>query len=126
MALVEGPGSRWKTSTHATAKRSPCFEYRDGEALQKSMPARLHSLIQKILVKLLDALGYEAGQEITLKLDPAYQPIPDVIAARGSIGDPCPTEPLEVVIKAQMQPLLHRGHPPDRRRPSPNQDRLVV
>ena len=77
----------------------PYFEFWDGEAVQKSMPTRLHSLIQKILVKWLDVLGYEAGQEITLKLDPAYEPIPDVIAAEGSIGDPYPTEPFEVAIE---------------------------
>lgn len=77
----------------------PYFEYWDGEAVQKSMPTRLHSLIQKILVRLLDAMGYEAGQEITLKLDPAYEPIPNVIAAEGSIGDPYPTEPFELVIE---------------------------
>jgi Uma2 family endonuclease len=77
----------------------PYFEFWDGEAVQKSMPTRLHALIQKILVKWLDALGYEAGQEITLKLDPAYEPIPDVIAAEGSIGDPYPTEPFEIAIE---------------------------
>jgi Uma2 family endonuclease len=77
----------------------PYFEYWDGEAIQKSMPTRLHALIQKVLVQLLDALGYEASQEVTLKLDPAYEPIPDVIAAEGQIGDPYPTEPFEVVIE---------------------------
>lgn len=77
----------------------PYFEYWDGEAVQKSRPTRLHSLIQKTLVKLLDALGYDSGQEITLKLDPAYEPIPDVIAAEGSIGDPYPTEPVELAIE---------------------------
>jgi Uma2 family endonuclease len=81
------------------ADEKPWFEYWDGEAVQKSMPTRLHSLIQKILVKLLDALGYDSGQEITLKLDPNYEPVPDVIAAEGHIGDPYPTEPFEVVIE---------------------------
>jgi Uma2 family endonuclease len=80
-------------------EEKPYFEYWDGEAVQKSMPTRLHALIQKILVRLLDALGYEAGQEITLRLDPAWEPIPDVIAAEGRIGDPYPTEPFEVVIE---------------------------
>jgi len=77
----------------------PYFEFWDGEAIQKSLPTRLHSLIQKILVKLLDSLGYDSGQEITLKLDPNYQPVPDVIAAEGGIGDPYPTEPFELVIE---------------------------
>src|SRR5579859_6389441 len=53
----------------------PYFEYWDGEAVQKSMPTRLHALIQQILLKLLIALGYDSGPEITLKLDPAYEPI---------------------------------------------------
>ncbi len=77
----------------------PYFEYWDGEAVQKSMPTRLHGLIQEILVRLLRAIGYDPGLEITLKLDPAYEPIPDVIAAEGKIGDPYPTEPFEVAIE---------------------------
>lgn len=77
----------------------PYFEFWDGEAVQKSMPTRLHSLIQKILVQWLEALGYDSGQEITLKLDPSYEPIPDVIAAEGAIGDPYPTESFEVAIE---------------------------
>jgi Uma2 family endonuclease len=76
----------------------PYFEYWDGEAVQKSMPTKLHSLIEWILVNLLRALGYEAGFEIGLRLNPAYEPIPDVIAGE-RIGDPYPTEPFEVVIE---------------------------
>jgi Uma2 family endonuclease len=70
-----------------------------GEAVQKCFPTRLHSLILEILVGLLGAMGYDAGQEIILKLDPAYEPIRDVIAAEGAIGDPYPTEPFEVAIE---------------------------
>ena len=77
----------------------PYFEYWDGEAVQKSMPTGLHGLVQKILLQLLDAMGFESGPEVTLKLDPAYEPIPDVIAVEGQIGDPYPTEPFEVVIE---------------------------
>lgn len=81
------------------AGEKPYFEFWDGEAVQKTTPTRLHSLIQKILVQWLDALGYEAGQEITIKLDPSFEPIPDVIAAEGATGDPYPTEPFEVAIE---------------------------
>ena len=77
----------------------PYFEYWDGAAVQKSMPTRLHSLIQKILMQLLDSLGWDSGAEITLKLDPAYEPIPDVIAAEGQLGDPYPTQPFEIAIE---------------------------
>src|SRR5580693_8734824 len=77
----------------------PYYEYWDGEAVRKSMPTRIHSLIQKILQRLLDGIGYESGAEVTLKLDPSYEPIPDVIAADGPIGDPYPTSAFEVVIE---------------------------
>jgi Uma2 family endonuclease len=77
----------------------PYFEYWDGEAVQKSMPTRLHALIQEILVRLLRAMGYDPGNEITIKLDPAYEPIPDVIAAEGQIGVPYPTEAFEIAIE---------------------------
>jgi Uma2 family endonuclease len=77
----------------------PYFEYWDGEAVQKSMPTWLHGLIQGILVQLLKAVGYQAGSEITLKLNPSYEPIPDVIAIEGGIGSPYPVDPFEVVIE---------------------------
>jgi Uma2 family endonuclease len=35
------------------AAEKPHFEYWNGEAVQKSMPTRLHSPVQKILVRLL-------------------------------------------------------------------------
>ena len=66
----------------------PYFEYWDGEAVQKSMPTGLHGLVQKILLQLLDAIGFESGPEVTLKLDPAYEPIPDVIAVEGQLATP--------------------------------------
>jgi Uma2 family endonuclease len=59
----------------------------------------MHSLIQKILLRLLDGIGYDSGAEVTLKLDPAHEPIPDIIAAEGAIGDPYPTSPFEVAIE---------------------------
>jgi Uma2 family endonuclease len=81
------------------AGEKPYYEYWDGEAIRKSMPTRLHALIQKILSRLLDGIGYDSAAEVTLKLDPAYQPIPDVIAAEGAIEDPYPTKPFAVVIE---------------------------
>ena len=77
----------------------PYFEYWDGEAVQKSMPTWLHGVIQGILVQLLHAVGYQAGSEVRLKLDPAYEPIPDVIALNDPIEGPYPTKPFEVAIE---------------------------
>ncbi len=48
---------------------------------------------------MLMALRFDAGQEITIKLDPAYEPIPDVIAAEGLIEEPYPTKPFEIAIE---------------------------
>jgi Uma2 family endonuclease len=77
----------------------PYYEYWNGEAVQKSMPTLLHCLIQKVLLGLLDGIGYASASEVTLKLDPSYEPIPDVIAIDGPVGDPYPTSPFEVAIE---------------------------
>jgi Uma2 family endonuclease len=77
----------------------PYYEYWNGEAVQKSKSTLLHGLIQGILLRLLDGIGYVSASEVTLNLDPAYEPIPDVIASDGPIGDPYPTSPFDVVIE---------------------------
>lgn len=97
------------------AGEKPYFEYWDGEAVQKSMPTLLHSLIQKILVLLLDAMGFDSRPEVTLRLDPTYEPIPNVIAAEGVFTDPYPTKPFEVVIEIlspadQFSRVLRKCH----------------
>ncbi len=70
------------------AGEKPYFEYWDGESVQKSRPTLLHSLIQKILVLLLAAMGFDSGFEVTIRLDPTYEPIPDVIAAEWPLPIP--------------------------------------
>jgi Uma2 family endonuclease len=77
----------------------PYYEYWNGEAVQKSKATLLHGLIQGILMRLLGGIGYTAASEVTLKLDPAYEPIPDVIAIDGPVGDPYPTSPFDVAIE---------------------------
>jgi Uma2 family endonuclease len=77
----------------------PYYEYWDGEAVQKSMPTLLHGLIQKILMMLLDGIGYHSASEVRLKLDPAYEPVPDVITLDGATGDLYPTSAFDVVIE---------------------------
>lgn len=77
----------------------PYYEFWDGEAVQKSMPTSLHGLIQAILLRLLYGLGYDARPEITLRIDPAYEFIPDVIAIEGAMERPYPTKAFEVAIE---------------------------
>ncbi len=54
---------------------------------------------RKFSPQLLDRIGYDSGFEITIKLHPAYELVPDVIAAEGRITNPYPTEPFEVVVE---------------------------
>jgi len=77
----------------------PYHEYWFGEAVPKAMPTWLHSLLQKILMNLLDEAGYESGAEVRLKLSTDFEPLPDVIATAGELELPYPTKPFDVVIE---------------------------
>ena len=79
--------------------RKPYHEYWFGQAIPKPMPLLLHGLLQKILLMLLDEIGFESGAEIRLKLSNEAQPLPDVIATSKPIGSPYPTQPFEVAVE---------------------------
>jgi hypothetical protein len=55
------------------------------------MPTKLHALIQKLLMRLLDEQGVEALAEVHVCLSPTKWLIPDVIAAP-EIQSPYPAE----------------------------------
>jgi hypothetical protein len=71
----------------------PLCEYMDGVLQPKPMPAKLHGLIQFMLVTLLRQQGVEALAEVTVRVSATKFLIPDVIAAR-TIQSPYPTEPV--------------------------------
>lgn len=75
----------------------PYYEYWFGEAIQKSVPTTLHGILQQILCTLFSLAGYRSGSEIELRIDPNWQPKPDVIASLARIGLPYPTEPVDIV-----------------------------
>lgn len=77
----------------------PYYEFWYGEAIQKSMPSWIHGLLQGILIGLLRQAGYKAASEVKLKVNTAFQPVPDVIATKGHIDLPYPTKALEIVIE---------------------------
>ena len=52
-----------------------------------------------VLGDLLRGAGYKRGSEIELRIVPDYHPKPDVIATRGHLERPYPTQPLEVVVE---------------------------
>ena len=82
------------------SRQKPYYEYWFGEPVQKSMPTRLHSILHKILQRLLDDAGYIAGAEIKLKISEHFQPLPDVIGELpGEVELDYPTKPVELVIE---------------------------
>ncbi len=81
------------------ADEKPYFEYWFGEAIQKAVPTTVHSLLQKILMYILDQAGYRSAAEVELRIDPDWQPKPDVLASLSPLERPYPTKPVEVVIE---------------------------
>ncbi len=77
----------------------PNYEYWFGEAVPKAMPTSMHSAVQLILTLLLRRCGWKALQEVTLKLVPDAEPVPDIIATRSNIERPYPTKPVELCIE---------------------------
>jgi Uma2 family endonuclease len=81
------------------AGEKPSYEYWAGEAIQKSMATFPHGLIQKILMRLLDEIGYESASEVTLRIDKDYEPVPDVIAVDPPLPQTYPTHAFAVVVE---------------------------
>lgn len=79
--------------------RKPHFEYWFGEAIQKSMPTWLHALVQTILGEMLRQAGYKVGSELELRIDPQWEPVPDIAATLRKLEQPYPTKPLEIVVE---------------------------
>ena len=69
----------------------PSREYRDGVLYPKAMPAKLHSIIQRVLLALLQNQGISAFPELTLCISATKYLIPDVAVADDFPG-PYPTE----------------------------------
>ena len=81
---------------HRTEK--PYCEYVDGVLRPKAMPTKLHALIQKTLMTLLDRQGVEALSEVQVRLSPTRYLIPDVIAAP-EIQSPYPIDPVLLCVE---------------------------
>ncbi len=80
------------------ADEKPYYEYWFGEAVQKTVPTWLHSLLQAILTDILNRSGYRAGPEVELRIDPNWQPKADIAAAL-VVEHPYPTKPVDVVVE---------------------------
>jgi Uma2 family endonuclease len=76
--------------------QKPHFEYWFGVPIQKPMPSRLHGVLQGIICEALRRAGYRSGSEAELRIDPQWEPVPDVMATLKPVKD-YPTEPVEIV-----------------------------
>jgi Uma2 family endonuclease len=81
------------------AQRKPYYELLDGEAVQKSLPTRLHSVLQFVLSVMLKELGFKSRPELTLAIDESWEPTPDVCGVVGAEEDPYPTHAVAVAIE---------------------------
>ena len=81
------------------AERKPHFELLDGEAMQKPVPTKLHSILQFVLAVMLKELGFKSRPELTLAIDEWWEPVPDVTGILGVEEDPYPTHAVAVAIE---------------------------
>jgi Uma2 family endonuclease len=81
------------------AQRKPYFELLEGEAFQKSSATKLHSILQFVLCVMLKELGFKSRPELTLAIDKAWEPTPDVCGILGAEEDPYPTSAIAVAIE---------------------------
>lgn len=81
---------------HARFSSESGNEYWFGKVIRKSLPTWLHSILQLLLGELLNRAGYTAGSELELRIDPNWEPKPDVSAAL-HIEQPYPTRPIDIV-----------------------------
>ncbi len=95
---------------HARYGSENGYEFWFGKAIRKSVPTWLHSILQALLVEVLTRAGYTAGSELELRIDPDWEPRPDVAAAL-SIEQPYPTRPIEIVAEI-LSPgdIMHQVH----------------
>jgi hypothetical protein len=69
-----------------------------GEPIQKTTPTWLDAVLQGLMCEALRRTGYKAGSEVELRIDPEWEPVPDVMATLQYIKD-YPTEPVEIVVE---------------------------
>ncbi|MBV9767603.1 MAG: Uma2 family endonuclease [Acidobacteriaceae bacterium] len=81
------------------AQRKPYFELLGGEAVQKALPTKLHSVLQLVLCLMLKELGFKSRPELTLAIDESWEPTPDVCGIVGPEEDPYPTRAVAVAIE---------------------------
>ena len=78
--------------TYLRLTEKPYREYRDGVLYPKAMPTKYHSIIQRVLMALLQSQGVPSFPELTLRISPTKYLIPGVTVADDFLG-PYPRKP---------------------------------
>src|SRR5450432_1195271 len=73
----------------------PYYEYRNGVVSRKAMPTKLHSIIQRVLLRLLEKQGVPAFPELSVRVTSTGYLVPDVVVA-GEFPGQYPTEPVQL------------------------------
>src|SRR4051812_26670301 len=96
------------TSTHLSLEEfhrlydgvKPYYEYWFGAAIQKPTATDLHGVLQFVIMMLLRGRGWYPRSEVTLKLVPDAEPVPDIIAWRTRVPlKSYPTTPVDLCIE---------------------------
>lgn len=83
---------------HAQYAGENGYEYWFGEVVRKPMPTWLHAMLPILLGEIFHKLGYFSGSELTLRVDPQWEPRPDFAAAL-ALAEPYPTDPVDIVVE---------------------------
>ena len=81
------------------AERKPHYELLGGEAVQKAVPTKPHSILQFVLCLILKELGFKSRPELSLAIDESWEPTPDVCGILGPEEDTYPTRAVAVAIE---------------------------
>jgi len=111
--MATAAGSLTLEQYHKQYGSEPGWEFWFGEAVRKPVPTWYHCVLQILLGKLLFRARYVAGSELDLRIDPNWEPRPDVTAALSITGRyPTKSSDIELVIEIlsddQMRTLLDK------------------
>ena len=72
----------------------PSCEYREGVLYPKALPTKFHSIIQRVLMTLLQNQGVQAFPELTVRISASRFLVPDIAVAARDFPGPYATEPV--------------------------------
>ena len=84
------------------ATRDRAYEFWYGEAVEKAVPTWLHAALQLLLGEVLRTAGFKAGSELELRVDPDWEPRPDLVGTRQSLPGPFPTDAAQIELVVEI------------------------